>query len=250
MTHTESVSVPKTATSSYSQWGEDVLVLQFFGDERPGIFFEAGAHHPTNISQTYLLELAGWSGLLVKALPNMRDQFALLRPKSKLVQKALGSPELSGQVLSFIVPADGNLAEARLLEPGEKTPDRSEIHRVEVTTISAVLSDAALEKLDYLSLDLEGHELAALRGLDFDRWQPRLILIEDHLYDLELHRYLKSKGFKLVYRLGSNNWYVPNGTRFPMCDRRMRWELFRKLYLSMPFRKLRLVTKTLRGLRA
>jgi FkbM family methyltransferase len=245
----EMVSGPRTAKKSYSQWGEDALVLEFFGDEHQGIFFEAGAHHPTNISQTYLLELAGWSGLLVEALPNMRDQFVLLRPQSKLVQKALGSPEQAGQVLSFIVPADGNLAEARLLGPGEKAPNDSEIHRIEVTTISAVLSEAAVEKLDYLSLDIEGHELAALRGLDFDRWQPMLILVEDHLYDLELHRFLKTKGYCLVYRLGSNNWYVPTGTHFPRCGRRMRWELIRKLYLSMPFRKLRLVTKTLRGLR-
>ena len=233
---------------SYSQWGEDVLVLKFFGRTSNGTFFEAGAHHPTNISQTYLLELSGWSGLLVEALPNMRDQFALLRPKSRLVQKALGSPEQAGQVLSFIVPGDGNLAEARLLRSGEKAPDQSEVHRIEVTTISAVLGDAAVEQLDYLSLDIEGHELAALRGLDFDRWQPRLMLVEDHLYDLELHRFLKTKGYKLVYRLGSNSWYVSNGTHFPMCDRRMRWELIRKLYLSMPFRKLRLMGRKLRGL--
>lgn len=233
---------------SYSQWGEDILVLEFFGDRGHGAFFEAGAYHPTFISQTYLLECHGWSGVLVEALPDLQNQFALLRPNSKLVHKALGEPERAGQMLSFVVPADGNMSEARLLRQGEKSQDNSKVRAVEMTTISAVLEDAEIKDLDYLSLDIEGNELAAFRGLDFDRWKPKLILVEDHLYNLTLHRFLKGKGYDLVYRLGSNSWYTPRGMDFPMLTWRIRVELFRKLYLSMPFRKLRLIGKRLRGL--
>lgn len=234
--------------NSYSQWGEDVLVLKFFGNRRDGVFFEAGAHHPTAISQTYLLELNGWSGVLVEALAGNKAEFSRLRPRSQLIEKALGGPEHSGQLLDFSVPADGNTAKASLAICDNGARDPRSTRKVKVTRITDVLRAAGIEQLDYLSLDIEGHELAALRGFDFQRWRPKLVLIEDHLYDLRLHRFLKAKNYKLVYRLGSNNWYVPNGTEFPMLTWRMRLELLRKLYLSMPFRKLRLISKKLRGL--
>jgi hypothetical protein len=125
--------------------------------------------------------------------------------------------------------------------------DHRLIH-VRMTTISDVLNESGLDTIDYLSLDLEGHELPALQGLDFVRWRPALILIEDHLHDLAKHSFLKSQGYKLVFRTGSNNWYVPQGTNCQFLTPRVRLELFRKLYLSMPFRKLQIGLKRLRGL--
>lgn len=238
----------KMQATSYSQWGEDVMVLNFFGNQTTGIFFEAGAHHPTIISQTYLLERHGWHGVLVEALPDKTEEFVRLRPRSKLFAKALGDPRQKGDTVDFVVPADGNTAEARLLSSYESPPPGSTLLKVEITTISDVLSESGLAGVDFLSLDIEGDELAAFRGLDFSRWQPRLILVEDHLFDLRLHRFLKRKGYQLVYRTGSNNWYVPRGADFPLLSWRIRIELFRKLYLSMPFRKLRLIGKRLRGL--
>jgi FkbM family methyltransferase len=243
-------SVEMNAVASYSQWAEDVLVLDFFGHRAEGTFFEAGAHHPTLISQTYLLEQHGWRGVLVEALGDKAAEFAHLRPRSRFFRKALGSPEQRGKTLDFVVPPNGNKAEARLLAPGKSVPDGAVRLHVESTTISDVLEEAGITQLDYLSLDIEGHELEALRGLDFNRWLPRLILVEDHIYNLKLHRFLKSKCYQLVYRTGSNNWYVPLGTPFPKLTLKVRLELFRKLYLSMPFRKLRLIGRKLRGLPA
>jgi FkbM family methyltransferase len=237
-------------SASYSQWAEDILVLEFFDNRTGGTYFEAGAHDPTLISQTYLLERHGWDGVLVEALGDKVEDFGRLRPRSRFFRKALVSPEQRGATLDFVIPADGNTAEARLLEPDESPSLGAAIHRVECATISDILEEARISRLDYLSLDIEGHELAAFRGLDFDRWRPQLILVEDHLYNLKLHRFLKSKGYRLVYRTGSNNWYVPRGTPFPKLTLKVRLELFRKLYLSMPFRKLRLIGKKLRSLPA
>ena len=231
---------------SYSQWGEDRLVWKHFGRRVAGTFLEAGALHPTNLSQTYFLEMQGWHGVLVEPVTDLAAEFARLRPRSTLFHLALGAPEDAGKELAFVVPNNDSLA--HLLEPGEKPAHDDKIIRVRSTTLSAVLAESGLEKLDYLSLDLEGHELPALRGLDFARWRPALILIEDHLHDLHKHRCLKSHGYELVYRTGSNNWYAPAGTPCALSTPAVRRELFRKLYLSMPFRKLRIALKRWRGL--
>ena len=51
--------------------------------------------------------------------------------------------------------------------------------------------------------------MEVLLGLDFNLYQPQLILLEDkHLY-LKKHFFLKQKGYKLVQRLNRNCWYIP-----------------------------------------
>lgn len=227
---------------SYSQWGEDRLVWEFFEGRTDGFFLEAGAYHPVQLSQTCLLEKRGWHGVLVEPLPDNAQAFADQRPNSRLVTMALGDPGQAGEELTFVVP-DGETSLARLLEPGEAVPEGERVSRVPLTTLTRVLDESEATRLNYLSLDLEGYELPALRGLDFERWRPDLIVIEDRVENLDQHRFLWSQGFHLVYRTGSNNWYVPAGTRFPRHTLWMRLKLLRKMYLSMPFRKLRQAMK-------
>ena len=79
-------------------------------------------------------------------------------------------------------------------------------------TLDSILEEAdAPVPIDLLSIDVEGHETEVLRGFDFSRWQPLLILVEDHVNNLQTHRYLKRSGYRLIRRLGHNGWYVPAG---------------------------------------
>ena len=55
-----------------------------------------------------------------------------------------------------------------------------------------------------LSIDVEGHEAAVLRSLDFERYRPDLILVEFHVPTLERmqadpkYRLLDERGYELV----------------------------------------------------
>jgi len=93
---------------------------------------------------------------------------------------------------------------------------------------------------------MEGMELEAMRGFDFERYQPDFILIEDRNENLDKHRFLKAEGYKLVYRKGSNNWYVPKSTAYPV-SALTHLKIIRKLYVSIPFRRLRDASRKLRG---
>ena len=114
-------------------------------------------------------------------------------------------------------------------------------------TLDAILRDAnAPQPLDYTSIDVEGHEIEVLDGFDLGYWRPRLILIEDHVLSLELHRTLQTRGYKWVRRSGLNSWYVP--ADFPMQVSGWGWaQFFRKYYLSMPTRRVRDAVRRLRA---
>ena len=45
-------------------------------------------------------------------------------------------------------------------------------------TLTSVLEEARAPEVDLLSLDVEGYEADVLRGLDFERWAPRYLLVE------------------------------------------------------------------------
>lgn len=235
---------PSAPLVSYSQWGDDLLVWEYFGRKRQGVFVEAGANDPKILSQTYLLEQQGWTGALVEPVPECCARLRAERSGSRIFQNALGAPEQRG-ILRLAIP-DGLSELASGLADGAEPNAGERVVEAAFITLSEVLDQAGISRLDYLSLDLEGMELFALKGLDFTRHAPRLIVIEDRLDDLSRHRFLLRAGYKLVKRNGSNNWYVPSGEVFPV-SAGMRLRMLRKVYLSLPFRWFRRFSRRIRG---
>ena len=222
---------------------EKELVWEFFGRRQCGFFIEVGANHPTLLSQTYLLECHGWSGILVEPNPACCEDLRETRLGSTVVQAAVGSPEQVGQALLNIPEGPGHAFIETGLEWAAGPVVRTE--KVTVTTLNDVLEKAANPRIDFLSIDVEGMEGHVLRGLDLGRHRPALILVEDHLTTLGVHFYLRRRRYRLVRRTGLNNWYVPCETRFRMAFVE-RFRLFRKLWLSHPFRRLRLALRRFR----
>lgn len=233
---------PSDSLQSYSQYGEDVEILEFFGFAKKGFFVEAGANHPSHLSQTYLFEQQGWTGILVEPVPECCDLLRAQR-SARVFQNALGSPGQCGP-LRMLVP--GGLTELASACTEITTLEKGDlVIETEVVTLDSLLQECGVDSFDFLSLDMEGMELDALQGLSIERHRPSFILIEDRNESLAKHRYLKRCGYKLIRRKGSNNWYVPNTTPFKV-SLMTRLRLARKLYASIPFRKLRSLSRAIR----
>src|SRR5205823_4844967 len=117
---------------------------------------------------------------------------------------------------------------------------------VPARTLDDILTEAgAPSRFDFLSVDVEGHELEVLSGFDFVRWRPRLVLLEDHVGNLGKHRFMRAAGYQLIRRVENNGWYVPRATVVAVgaCE---RWEIIRKYYLALPFRVARNASRRLR----
>jgi len=178
------------------------------------VFVEVGANDPVQLSQTYRLEQLGWSGILIEPLAECADRLRSAR-RARVYEVAAGAPEDEGRELPFLVA--GALS---TLQPSTVEDVRfNEIRQVRVRTLDSILAEAGLERVDFLSVDVEGAELAVLRGFSIAQYRPRLILIEDDVQDLSKHGYLVARGYKLVRRTALNNWYVPIETPFPVSVR-------------------------------
>jgi len=219
-----------------SQQEEERLVREFFGGDDSGYYVEVGANHPTDGSQTWHLEQLGWTGVLVEPQPDLAASLVALRKAAKVFAAACTSPENAGQPMPLHVDGARSGLDRDRMAPGSKA---AYVIAVPARTLDDILEEAqAPSPIDLLSVDVEGHELEVLSGFNFQRWQPLLILLEDHVGTLQAHRFLKARGYKLIRRVGNNGWYVSAEAKAGVSTGD-RFEILRKYYLALPFRMLR-----------
>jgi FkbM family methyltransferase len=227
----------------YPYEDENPLKEEFFGRSRSGYFVDVGANAPEQWSQSFHLEQMGWTGILVEPQPDLADQLRQRR-KAKVYAVACSGPENAGKSLSLHLAGIHSSLDPRLATAAVRPHGAVD---VPLTTLDAILIESgAPSPIDLVAIDVEGHEVEVLRGFDFARWRPRLVLIEDLVLSLRLHRFMQARGYKWVRRTDINSWYVPAAS--PMRVSLLgRWQFFRKYYLGTPFRRLREVLRRLRA---
>jgi FkbM family methyltransferase len=213
---------------------EEELKAQFFAPLRKGFFVEVGANEPHRGSQSWQFEQAGWNGVLVEPQPDLAADLRRLR-RAHVVAAACSSPANAGSAMTLHVSGPHSSLKPELAVTGvvaRKTID------VPIRTLDDILEEAkAPAPIDFVSIDVEGHEVEVLSGFDLTRWQPRLVLIEDHVTTLATHRCLTRAGYCLIRRTGLNGWYVPRA-QAPRTG--LGWlQLARKYYFALPIRMLR-----------
>ena len=70
--------------------------------------------------------------------------------------------------------------------------------KVDYYCLNEILPKINVENFDYLSVDVEGWELEVLKGIDFKKYTPKVLLVENVLNNSEYNSYLSQFGYKLV----------------------------------------------------
>lgn len=208
-------------------------VWEFFGRAETGVFLDVGANHPTELSLTGFLEQQGWSGVLVEPNPELARLLVAQRPRSRTFQVAAGGPDMPDTMDLFL----GVSHLHSTLAPVLGDPLSGVKVQVQVRTLDSLLTEAGIPRIDFMSIDVEGGELAVLRGLSLDKFQPRLILIEDKHHNYKKYSYLRQHGYRRVKRTDLNDWYVPNDSPATAANLNTlgeRVRLFKKLWLNAP----------------
>jgi FkbM family methyltransferase len=165
-----------------SQFGEDALVWTLLDGQLDGFFIEVGAFDGYHYSVTYALECAGWSGLLIEAIPERVQECRERRRRSRVVHAVLGATP--GHEIPFTVTDDeyGGMFSHTQATAGSQKKRAGGGERtvpVPMTTLDALLTEHPGDT-DVAVVDVEGSEMSVLRGFDLERHRPKIVLIEDN----------------------------------------------------------------------
>ena len=163
---------------SYSQWGEDSIVSQFIFDDN-WTYIDIGSGHPVHGNDTFFLYRRGLNGVLIDPIVLNQKLSHRIRPRDKFILGLVsGERKLTFYQFSNSGISTADAARAiNLQNSGNSLVAESFPDIYSLSTIFEQLS-ADRKKL-LLKIDVEGLEFSVIKSLDFNRFSPDLILIEE-----------------------------------------------------------------------
>ena len=190
---------------SYGATGEDVLLRKIFKN-KSGFYVDVGALHPINGSNTYHLYKRGWKGINFDLVIDNIKLFKIFRPRDISLNVAVSSK--TGFINSYIFDRGSglNTLEKKWAEKWKKIINKDyETNKIKREKLTSLLKKYNSPKnFELLNIDVEGHEIEVLKGLDFNLYKPKIIVIEIHakktldILKSDVYKYLEKKNYELI----------------------------------------------------
>ncbi len=216
------------ARKSWSQEGEDLILHCILGEKRQGFYVDVGAHHPRRFSNTYLFYRRGWSGINIDAMPGSMRAFD--RARRRDINLEVGIAEEEGWIDYYVFnePAlngfSRELSEAR--DSGPSPYRLIDTLKVKVEPLAQVL-DLHLGEgtaIDFLSVDVEGLDLAVLKSNDWVRYRPRVVvaeILDSDLWELRNDptlRFMQDQGYRLCAKTVRSSIFLAESREATECS--------------------------------
>tara|TARA_Y100000389_G_scaffold94455_1_gene91097 strand:+ start:991 stop:1788 length:798 start_codon:yes stop_codon:yes gene_type:complete len=201
----------------YSQMLEDLFVYRNFinNNDVNGIFLEVGAVDGIICSNTLFFEKElGFSGIMIEPTKEQYDRLVVNRPKCFNVNSCISdSNKKVTMIISEKQPLVNSVSHS-VSDNNYKQFNYTSSMSVSTTTISEITNKYMSPYIDFMSIDVEGHELELLNSID---WNIEIYLIcielDEHNKDKDqkCRNILLEKGFVFRHRLIINEfWENPN----------------------------------------
>ncbi len=157
-------------------------------EKKNGFYVDVGAFHPVHSSNTYLFYLNGWRGINIDACPGSMTEFNKVRPRDMNLE--VGVSDVNDELTYYFIDKNSSMnsfSKEFLIEVGMHESVKKEI-KVPVHKLSQILDEhlPAGQTIDFLSVDVEGFDYNALASNDWNKYRPKIVLVED-LYKDEGH---------------------------------------------------------------
>lgn len=191
------------ANLSYSQEGEDLILNRFLENRAPGFYIDIGAHHPKRFSNTYNFYKKGWRGINIDAMPGSMDAFNIERPKDINLEIAIGEEEIELNYFNFKEKALNTFSEVLANQYKLGGWELNNVISIKTYPLNKILEEylPINKTIDFFSIDVEGFELEVLKSNNWDKFKPKIILIEmldckiDDIYSTEVGKFLAVQGY-------------------------------------------------------
>jgi len=197
-----------TEDFAYHTEGVAELVASMFPAGYKGTCVDVGAYAARWLSNSYILEEAGWTVYCIEPNPRCAP---FLASRANVYCFAMGSE--SKEDVDFYIHTNELMTPGGMAGATGLFPHVIEGYVVEAIKVSMRTLDWFMEthfdgdSLDFLSIDTELSDLDVLRGIDLDRWNVGVVCIENLNKDQQQYDYMKDHGYRFCQTLVFNDIY-------------------------------------------
>ena len=199
----------------FSQFGQDKIIKDFFFQgKKKGFFVEIGAFNGISGSNCFHFEkFLDWEGI---AFEPSSIQFEKLKNNRRchLINKAIASEEKEVEFLEVekgYTQMSGILNEQFVSEETIKKDPRSKTKKISITTTTFNKSVPFDKGIDYLSIDIEGGEMDLLTSIDFEKYQIKVISVENNSPEkINFKKFFDKLNFNYFDRVGQDEIFYNN----------------------------------------
>jgi FkbM family methyltransferase len=164
---------------SYAQRYEDMHLLRAFGEQASGFYIDIGAGHPVYDNVSFAFYLRGWSGITVEPNPWLAQLSEAVRPRDLRAQSLVG--EQPGEATYYLVDDFHGLSttvESHARKAQSEFGKRLQTMTMPVTMLQSLCEQYPQDTIDFLKIDVEGAEREVLLGGDWQRFRPKVVVLE------------------------------------------------------------------------
>ena len=211
--------------NSYSQWGEDLIIKDFFKDKKKGFYIDIGCFHPIMFSNTCLLFHKGWNGVNIDLSQTAIDLFNIIRPNDYNFCAAISNNIEEKDLFIDHDFSPVNTIQKSFYDLANKDIAFKNLIRKKIVTkkFSDIVEKIAnLPKVNFLNIDCEGHDYNVLSSIDINHYRPELICIETHDVNMltreiitketpsykNLIGLLNKHNYKILKRCGPSTFFI------------------------------------------
>lgn len=199
--------------SFYGQHSEDQFINEYFNNKQTGVCIEIGAYNGVSGSNTLHFEEKGWTALCIEPI---EAEFLKCKQHRKwCYQCCMGETDSNEEKEFTIFHLNENVSAISSLEPDARL---IESHKHLITNVSTCMTKirscnsllAELQfptEIDFISIDTENTELNVLKGLDLNKYNVKLLVIENNYNEPFCEDYLKDYGYVKIHRIAVNDFY-------------------------------------------
>lgn len=194
---------------SYAQNFEDVRLWRALKQFEHGFYIDVGANDPIHDSVTKAFYDHGWQGINVEPMQNYYEALCQQRPRDTTVQCV--ASDQPGEITFYGIDDTGlSTADAAVAQQRKDLGMDVRSLTVKARTLTSICEDYAADRaIHFLKIDVEGYEETVLRGMDFSRFRPWIIVIEtpwqrDHTWE----HLVTDAGYQSMLFDGLNTWFL------------------------------------------
>lgn len=211
-------------TRSYSQSGEDMILNTIFCNTKKGFYVDIGANNPWIQSNTCFFYEKGWNGINIDATPGSMKQFNFRRKRDINLEIPISDTKETLKYYMF-EPSFYNTFNAEIsMKLKDKLIDTKELN---TRKLSLILDNyCPNQEIDFLSIDTEGFDLKILKSNNWDKYRPKIIVIEVHapvcrcsFKNTEIGKFLEKNNYTFYCNTTVNILFIENTflkKRFPV----------------------------------